>query len=152
MKLAEALIQRADLQQTIAQMRNRLAQNARVQEGDAPNEDPQELLASMRRAIADLVSLIQRINRTNIQTAFDETRSITDALAERDALMMERQALAGLVQAAAVQQNRYSLTEIRMVPTVDVAAFQAEVDDLSRRYRELDTQIQALNWATDLLD
>lgn len=36
MKLAEALVLRADLQRQIAQLRNRLTQSALVQEGETP--------------------------------------------------------------------------------------------------------------------
>jgi hypothetical protein len=40
MKLAEALILRADCQKRIAQLKSRLLVNAKVQEGDAPAGDP----------------------------------------------------------------------------------------------------------------
>ena len=40
MKLAEALIVRSDYQKRIEQLRNRLLQNAKIQEGETPNEDP----------------------------------------------------------------------------------------------------------------
>jgi prefoldin subunit 5 len=35
---------------------------------------------------------------------------------------------------------------------VDVAQLQRQVDDLSRRYREMDSQIQAMNWQVDLVE
>jgi len=44
MKLAQALIERADLQRKLAQLGARLQQNAQYQEGEAPAEDPQDLL------------------------------------------------------------------------------------------------------------
>lgn len=152
MKLSEALIRRADLQTRIAQLRPRLNQNALVQEGDQPAEDPQELLADLRRMIDELTLLIRQINQTNAATRVDETRTLTDALAERDTLMLERSVLAGLAQAASVNMARYSRSEVRFVSTVDVADVQRQVDDLSRRYRELDTRIQELNWQTDLIE
>ena len=43
MKLAEALNLRADLQKRIAQLKERLANNVKVQEGDSPAEDPKAL-------------------------------------------------------------------------------------------------------------
>ena len=43
MKLAEALNQRADLQKRIAQLRDRLSNNVKVQEGDLPAEKPEDL-------------------------------------------------------------------------------------------------------------
>ena len=45
MKLAEALQLRADLQKRMEQLASRLYDNATVQEGDAPAEDPAALLA-----------------------------------------------------------------------------------------------------------
>ncbi len=44
MKLAMALSERADLQCRIAELGRRLNSNARVQDGEEPAEDPQELL------------------------------------------------------------------------------------------------------------
>ena len=47
MKLAEALILRADYQKRVELLKNRLLQNVRVQEGDEPNEDPKLLLKKL---------------------------------------------------------------------------------------------------------
>lgn len=44
MKLAEALMLRADMQNRIENLRGRLMSNAIVQEGEECAEDPQELL------------------------------------------------------------------------------------------------------------
>ena len=93
MKLAEALILRADCQKRIAQLKSRLLANAKVQEGDAPAETPQELIAELGRVSTELLDLIKRINRTNSATAFAEHGSISDALAERDVLALQRAAL-----------------------------------------------------------
>ena len=47
MKLANALAQRADLQRRMAQLASRLMNNAKVQEGERPAEEPAELLAQL---------------------------------------------------------------------------------------------------------
>ena len=52
MKLAEALQERADLNRRIEQLRARLENNALVQEGESPAEDPSELLAELDRCLA----------------------------------------------------------------------------------------------------
>lgn len=44
MKLATALAERHDLQRRLTELRQRLEQNARVQEGDTPAEEPAALL------------------------------------------------------------------------------------------------------------
>ena len=47
MKLANALSQRAELQTRIRQLEERLNNNAQVQEGEEPAEDPMELLREL---------------------------------------------------------------------------------------------------------
>ncbi|MBZ0300834.1 MAG: DIP1984 family protein [Anaerolineae bacterium] len=152
MKLAEALILRADAQKRIQQLRERLNRSAKVQEGEQPPEDPQELLAELDRAIVEFSVLVKQINRTNAQTAFGEGQTLTDVLADRDALALQRSVLAGVIQNAAVQQNRYSRSEVKYFSTVSIAALQKQVDALARQYRELDSQIQQLNWQVDLIE
>ena len=44
MKLAEALSIRKDLQTHINDLRTRLVNNVKIQEGDEPAEDPKDLL------------------------------------------------------------------------------------------------------------
>jgi cell division protein FtsB len=152
MKLAEALILRADAQKRIQQLRERLNRSAKVQEGEQPPEDPQELLAELDRLAAELTVLVKQINRTNSATPFDSDITLTDALAERDALALRRSVLTGVIQMAAVQQNRYSRSEVKYFSTVSIADLQRQVDGLSRQYRELDARIQQLNWQVDLIE
>ncbi|MBQ9251399.1 MAG: hypothetical protein IJ188_05930 [Clostridia bacterium] len=47
MKLAEALQERADLNRTIKELRDRLDRVVLVQEGEKPVEDPVELLSEL---------------------------------------------------------------------------------------------------------
>ena len=75
-----------------------------------------------------------------------------DALAERDMLMLERSILSGLVESAAIRLPRYGSMDVRLERTVDVPQIQQRIDVLSRRYRELDTRIQELNWQTELIE
>jgi hypothetical protein len=151
MKLAEALILRADYQKRIAQLQQRLIRSAKVQEGEQPPETPQDLLAELESTATDLTRLIQQINRTNSTVSFQD-QPLSNALAERDVLKLRRSAYDSLINAAAIRQERYMRSELRMVSTVDVAELQRQVDRLSRDYRELDAQIQATNWATDLIE
>ncbi|MEL6400036.1 MAG: DIP1984 family protein [Cyanobacteria bacterium J06626_4] len=151
MKLAEALILRADAQKRVAQLRQRLMRSARVQEGEQPPEDPQVLLAELEATTDELTRLIQQINRTNSVTPF-QAGVLSDVLATRDTLRLKRTAYDSLIGAAAISQERYMRSELRLVSTVNVAELQRQIDQLSREYRELDAQIQALNWATDLVE
>lgn len=151
MKLAEALIQRADAQRRIEQLRGRIQRNASVQEGEEPAENPTDLLAEVETTLTELRTLIQQINRTNSATAFDDNRTLTDVLAERDVLMLERSVVSGLIDAA-MPQFRYGRMEIKYESTVNIQEMQQRVDDISRRYRELDSAIQQLNWTVDLIE
>jgi len=152
MKLAEALIQRADHRKRLDQLRERLLRVARVQEGDEPAEDPAALLAEVERTAAGLTSLIQRINRTNSTTALDDGRTIADAIAARDTLQLRHSIVTALVQAAIIKQDRFTKSEVRFQSTVNVAGLQQQADDLAQTYRELDTKIQAANWLVELVD
>ena len=151
MKLAEALQIRADLQRRIAQMPSRLANNARVQEGSAPSEQPAELLAELRRMLGELERLIIRINLANSRPVGDDgATTMTALIARRDTLRRHIDMMRGFLNAASDLTPRHTLTEIRVISTVDVAAFREAHDALSKELRELEIRIQSLNWTIDL--
>jgi len=152
MKLAEALIRRADCQKRFEQVKARLVANAKVQEGDAPAETPAELLAELGRLGNELLDLIKRINKTNSVTVFSGAATVSDTLAERDLLALQRAAHAELAQAASITQGRYTRSEVKYVATVNVADVQKRADELAKNYRELDARIQELNWQTELIE
>ncbi len=152
MKLAEALVLRADIQKRVAQLRERLKKSAIVQEGEKPPEDPEVLLAELDQLLNQLTTLIERINRTNLLTRLSDGTTLTSALATRDVLTMRFSILTTLSDAASDRVNRYSASEIRQLSTVDVRALRKQADDIARQRRELDTAIQAANWATDLVE
>ncbi len=151
MKLAEALILRADSQKRIGQLKSRLNSNAKVQEGDTPAETPQDLIAELGRVSNELLDLIKRINRTNSATAFAGATTISDALAERDVLAVQRAVYLDLANSAAITHDRYSKSEVKYVSTINVAEMQKRADELAKKYRDLDTRIQQLNWQTELV-
>ncbi len=150
MKLAEALNQRADLQKRIAQLRERLSNNVKVQEGDQPAEKPEDLFAELERSLKELETLIVRINRTNQETVW-EGQTLTEMIAAKDMLSLHLSSLRAVLDAANVRSDRFSRNEIKFVRTIDVNELQKKVDDLSRDLRELDSRLQQANWMTDLL-
>jgi hypothetical protein len=152
MKLAEALILRADQHKRLEQLKQRLLTNAKVQEGDAPAEDPAALLAEFERIAEAFETSIRTINRTNTTTRLDDSMTLTDALARRDVLRARHAAYRALAEAAVSTGGRYSRSEIKMVSTVNVADMQRRADELARAYRDLDTRIQEANWRVDLLE
>jgi len=88
MKLAEALSIRKDLQKRIQQLGQRIQNNVKVQEGDEPKEQPEELMAELDGCLTKLQDIIWHINATNMQTKNSEGRTITELMAQKDVLTM----------------------------------------------------------------
>ena len=151
MKLAEALIERADLQKRVSQICVRMKKNARTQEGEKPAEDVAELTQTFEGAVIELETLIKNINRTNNATAFKEG-TLADAITGRDALKMRTKTYRELYDAAITKQDRYARLEIKYVRCLDTVKLQEKIDALSRQFRQLDTAIQSINWTTELLN
>lgn len=150
MKLAEALNLRADLQKRIANLKERLIKNAKVQEGDTPSEDPNILLNELNDNIIELENIIRLINKTNSYT-YINNESISDIIAKRDTLGLKLSILRSFISESADKIERYSNKEIKILSTVNVAEKQKEIDNLSKEYRLIDTKLQGLNWTTDII-
>lgn len=155
-KLAEALIQRKDLTQRYQRVLARLQASATVQEGETPPEDPADLLTEARAIAESLKQVTLQINKTNFRAKLaGEDVTLMEAIAERDRLSSERNVYQQLANAAKVSEPRgYGVTrhEVKWRPTVDISALQKQIDQLSQRYRELDTRIQEANWLVDLAE
>ena len=82
---------------------------------------------------------------------FDPQRTISDAIAERDVVAKKRELFAHIAEAATTRQDRYSKSEVKFIATVAVAELQKRKDQLAKKYRELDTRLQELNWNTDTI-
>lgn len=150
MKLATALSERADLQKRISDLGVRLNNNAKVQEGEKPAEEPEVLLKELNDCLLRLAELMARINKTNNMTrAGDQT--ITDLIAKRDCLKTRVKIMRDFLNASSDMVNRYSKTEIKICSTVSVAELQKKVDAWSKQLRETDEKIQELNWLTELI-
>jgi hypothetical protein len=153
MKLAEALAERKSLSTKATELSVRLRANALVQEGDAPAEQPATLIAELQSTVTRLGVLVKAINRTNVATRLDDGQSIAEAITDRDMLQLRHDVLETLANSAGYRVSpRSTRTELRMLSTVDVASLRREVDDLARQRRELDVRVQAVNWATDLIE
>ena len=150
MRLAEALIERKALKERLKNLEERLDRVAKVQDGDRPSEDPATLLQELRDGLVAMEGLVARINRTNIAARVRE-QTIMEAIARRDRLTAEHQVLRRLAQQATPTRDRFARNEIRFVPTVDAAAIQRQADEVARLLQELDKEIQAANWAIELV-
>jgi hypothetical protein len=149
MKLAEGLSVRKDLQTRIEQLKARLLNNMKVQEGDEPSERPEDLLNELDGCLKQLQDLMFRINATNMHTVKDG-RTLTEMMAAREVLGKRVQILREAFDRATQSQDRYGRNEIKYVMTVDIPALRKQIDKYSKQLRELDMEIQALNFATEL--
>ena len=151
MKLAEALLERADVQKRLAQMGGKLNNNARVQEGEKPAEDPKALLKEQEALTARLETLVAQINLTNSGAMIDG-QPMTLWLSRRDARREQLQQLRNFLDVASSLSDRARMSEIKIISTVDVAKLQKELDSKSKALRELDAKIQAANWTVELIE
>lgn len=152
MRLAEALSARAELQRRIEQLRARIGDNARFQEGEEPAENAAALLTEADAALDELRGLIGRINATNIRVAVGEG-TMTDALATRDVLRLRHSLLADAANAASGAGQGYMRqmrSELRQFPALPVGELRTRADEVARELRELDSRIQQANWSSEL--
>ena len=155
MKLAEALLLRADRNRTLEQLKQRIQVSARYQEGEDPPEDARALVSAASAVLDELERLIRDINRTNSSTVMADGRTVTDALAERDVLRLRYSMLKISADAASGSQQqsgymRATRSELKFMSALDVRRLRQQSSDVARRARELDARIQEVNWTTEL--
>ncbi len=148
MKLAEALNMRADLQNRIGELKSRLKDSSKVQEGDEPAEDVNELYKELDECLSQLEEIVYRINRTNMQT-MHEGETLTQMIARKDTLKLRLSVMRDVLKHA-TETNRYGRLEIKYVRTVDVGNLRKKIDNYSKKLRDLDVKLQSLNWSVDL--
>ena len=151
MKLAEALILRADIQKRIAQLKTRLNNNAKVQENEKPTENPEFLFTELNDLISQLNELIIKINRTNTLSKIDGI-SLVELIAKKDTLSQKAGILREFIEISSQKVDRYSTTEIKVFSTINVPEQQKQLDKLSKEIRETDTKLQQANWTIDLIE
>lgn len=95
---------RADLQKKVAQLKELIKESAKVQEGDEPCDNVEEL----DEAVVQLEDLIYRINITNVRIVQDGD-SLTRLIANRDVLSMRVKALKEVVNYVAANDKSQRL-------------------------------------------
>ena len=149
-KIAEALVIRAGIQKKLESLRQRIGKNAVVQEGNQPHEDPAELMMEAFGALKELRQLVHKINVANSSNKLPDGRTLTEAIAKRDELTQQHSLIQHAVDSSIRDPDRYSMSEIKWVACVEVKKLQKQLDDLSKKIRELNIDIQETNWKTDL--
>ena len=150
MKLAEALLLRADQQKKLASLRERIVANAVVQEGEAPHEAPDQLLLEAFGVLSEFETLVSQINKTNLSTKLPDGRTLTDAIAHRDVLAQKHALLVAAIAGCRKEPDRYGVREIKWKATLEVQKLQKQADDLAKSLRELNGSIQQANWNSEL--
>ncbi|MDR2128457.1 MAG: DIP1984 family protein [Burkholderiaceae bacterium] len=150
MKLAEALLVRADCKKKLLSLRERIARNVRVQEGETPDENAHELIGQAFLLLKEQQAVAQQIDRANARGKLADGRPLADALAERDTLIQQHAVLIAAIAATQKEADRYSMREIKWVAQIKVSAVQKQADDISARLRDLNARIQEANWQTEL--
>ncbi|CUM55894.1 unnamed protein product [Debaryomyces tyrocola] len=157
MKLAEALRLRKDYETNLQQLESRILYNCKVQEGDVPSEDPEELIELYLQMSDKLKKLVSNINLTNSELMFKfgkctTPKSMTSALAERGELKRQAAAILRFARSGVINMDMYSRKEIKYISTISVKKYRSMADDISRDLRYLDINIQEQNWLGELIE
>lgn len=148
MKLAEGLLLRADLIKKIEHLQNRIMPVLIVSDDRLPQEDPDKLLAQLRKTIQDLEILIVRINKTNNVTIVEGEGLLMEALAKRDSLKLLSEKLRNIRRSAQI----FNTGATNLKTTINIEKLQIEIDQAGRAFREIDSKVQEINWLTILID
>lgn len=152
MKLAEALIRRADLQKGTQELAKRVNRNAKRQEDVRSSEDPETLIERYEENMKEIEELMIKINKTNISAKIETGEPLVDVLAHRDILKLRHKFYKNLAEEATPEHDRYSHTEIKFISSVNVEKIQYKADCIAKEHRFLDMKIQRANWDHDLID
>ena len=148
MKLAEGLLLRADLIKKIEHLQNRIMPVLIVSDDRVPQEDPDKLLAQLRKTIQDLEILIVRINKTNNVTIVEGEGLLMQALAKRDSLKLLSEKLRNIRRSAQI----FNTGDSNLKTTINIEKLQIEIDQTGRTFREIDSKVQEINWLTFLIE
>jgi len=154
MKLAEALIERANLQRQNRGIVRHIDENVRLPEDEEPTGSVENLIKQYEANMLRLAELVRRINKTNCLTEMNGG-TITDAIARRDCLNSQIKAYNDIYETVTSheQHGRYGSSEIRVkyVRHLDSKKLEDRIDHLSQEFRLLDTALQGMNWTVELL-
>lgn len=151
MKLAEALVLRADLQKKLENLKRRLANSVRKLDDIQVIEDPEVLKLEAEETITALYSLIDRIYRTNQSVILPSGQSMVTVLAKRDELVERRKLLDYIINKSLPDSGLYFNERGKWQPAIDISAYQKQMDDIAMQIRRLNLDIQQTNWQVNLV-
>jgi hypothetical protein len=152
MTLAELLIARKAEKNNLVFLEQRLKANAKVQEGEVPQELPDVILNKIYDSIIKIEKQTVTINSTNAATVWNgsEGTTLAQAIAKRDSLSKLRRILAAALDAATVKADRFGRMEIKYIPVLNVSAILSAIDETTEEYSKLEAKIQKKNWETEV--
>jgi len=151
MKLAEALMERKAIKNRMNDLKRRIYRNASVPEDEKPAEDPMELMEELRAELEKFEAIIIRINKTNNATPFSDDMTLMEAIIKKDMLNNLHLVYMKLADKATPEYDRYSMSELKFFPAVDVKVVREKAEEIAREYHQLNMKIQEINWKTELL-
>lgn len=152
MKLAEALSIRSGIQKDLAWIKDQFSKISRVPEGSKPAEDPEEMLRRMESRASEFERILIQINRTNLGVTDSRGRTMTELLAERDALRARQNILSEAYQQATQKEEVYGRQELRYEATMEIVPLRKRVEEVNALLRETNILIQRLNWEAELVE
>jgi hypothetical protein len=117
-----------------------LSSNALYQKDVKSSESPKDILLELNFCFERLELLINTINEAN------NNSGLCKLLAKRDVIKSKLNAYRNFLMEISSGVNRYSKTEIAILPNYDAKIIQKEIDLLSKDFRLVDSTIQSKNW------
>lgn len=145
-KLAELLAFRADLQKKVELLRERVAEYAVSHGGAEPGEDPEALLNESLSTVDRLRAVIVRIHEANSSYRLPDGRTLTEAIAEKEALARKHKLLHEALQAVSPSRSFPAGGGGECRRHLDPRQIRRQMDDLAERIRRLNLSLQAANW------
>jgi len=147
MKLAEAMMQRADLDKKVSILGARLNDIALINKNYALEDEPKHLFEELNKSMKALSELVYRIHVTNMET-IDNGRTITAMLTKEEILKMRINTLIRIKESASID-SRFDKTIYTIL--INKAKLQKELDECKDQLEKLDMKLQQLNWQTELI-
>lgn len=149
MKIAQALVERASLNRKIKEVQTDVISNGKIQEGDVPVYNCDELLTKLNELFEQLKTLDERILKSNYKTEVDGINLAT-LIKRKDLVNAKVAYLRVIVDSCSVKMDRYTKTEIKSVCMIDIKELVNKIEKLVEEKKRLDLLIQEINWNTDL--
>lgn len=147
MRLAEAMMQRADLDKKVSILGARLNDIALINKSYALEDEPKHLFEELNKSMKALSEVVYRIHVTNMETV-DNGTTITAMLTKKEILKIRIQMLQRIKEEARID-SCFDRTKYTIL--INKAELQKELDECKNQLEKLDMKLQQLNWQTELI-